>query len=120
MPLTIDEHNDPVPDCAVLRGDPRDYCDEHPSMALLVIEAADTSLQMNLTEKAERYATAGVTDYWVLDIVNRRLIVLRDPAPLPEGLGATAYRDQKTYDPTERITPLAAPQASILVSDLLP
>ncbi len=119
-PLRVDEYNNPLPDLAIVRGGPRDYPGRHPITADLVIEVADTSLQTDLTEQAERYATAGVTDYWVLDIVNRQLIVLRDPAPLPEGLGATAYRDQKTYAPTERIAPLAAPQGSILVSDLLP
>ncbi|MCE9566450.1 MAG: Uma2 family endonuclease [Planctomycetes bacterium] len=119
-PLTVDEYNDPFPDYAVVRGTPRDSNATHPATASLIVEVSDTTLQTDLTVKAERYATAGVTDYWVLDIVNRQLIVLRDPAPLPEGLGATAYRDQKTYAPTERISPLAAPQASILISDLLP
>ncbi|MFO0821749.1 MAG: hypothetical protein U0792_01295 [Gemmataceae bacterium] len=56
----------------------------------------------------------------MLDIVNRRLIVLRDPAPLPAGLGATAYRDQRTLTSTDLISPLAVPTASIRVADLLP
>lgn len=119
-PLTVDEENDPFPDFAVVRGSPRDNIESHPITGALVIEVSDTTLQMDLTEKAERYATAGVTDYWVLDVVNRELYVLRDPAPLPAGLGATAYRDQKKYAPTDRVSPLAAPQASVLVSDLLP
>jgi Uma2 family endonuclease len=120
LPMTVDEDNDPSPDLLVVRGSPRDFSIVHPVTANLIIEVADTSLQIDLTEKAERYATAGVTDYWVLDVVNRELYVLRDPAPLPAGLGATAYRDQKKYAPTDRVSPLAAPQASVLVSDLLP
>ncbi|WP_439628489.1 Uma2 family endonuclease [Gemmata sp.] len=120
MPLTVDEYNDPVPDVGVVRGEPRDFSDEHPSTAVMVIEVADTSLQIDLTEKAERYATAGVADYWVLDVVNRELYVLRDPAPLPAGLGATADRDQKKFTTSDRVSPLAAPHASVLVGDLLP
>lgn len=119
-PLTVDDHNDPFPDYAVVRGSPRDSNDSHPATASLIVEVADTSIRVDLTEKAERYATAGVADYWVLDLENRRLIVLRDPEPLPKGLGATAYRTQLVFAPTERVSPLAVAQASILVGDLLP
>lgn len=119
-PLTVDAENDPFPDFAVVQGSPRDNPAAHPTTAALVIEVADTSLREDLAEKAERYATAGVLDYWVLDIVNRRLHVLRDPQPLPKGLGATAYRTQQVLNPTDRVSPLAAPSASILVGDLLP
>ncbi|HVL12539.1 MAG TPA: Uma2 family endonuclease [Gemmata sp.] len=118
-PLKVDEANDPFPDVAVVKGSPRDYT-AHPSTAALVIEVADTSLSEDLAEKAERYATAGVADYWVLDIVNRQLHVLRDPQPLPKGFGVTAYRKQSVLGPADRVSPLAAPGTSILVGDLLP
>jgi Uma2 family endonuclease len=120
MPLKVDEDNDPFPDLAVIAGGPRDFFTAHPVTATLVVEVADTSLREDLAEKAERYATAGVADYWVLDIINRRLHVLRDPQPLPKGLGATAYRTQQVLGPTDRVSPLAAPTASIPVRDLLP
>jgi Uma2 family endonuclease len=118
-PLHVDEHNDPLPDVAVVPGVPRDYS-AHPVTAALVVEVSDTTLKVDLTEKAERYATAGVAEYWVLDLNSRRLLVLRDPAPLPAGLGATAYRTQLALNPTDSVSPLAAPSATILVSDLLP
>ncbi len=120
MPLNLDEFNYPLPDLAVVRGTPRDYSGVHPSTAELVVEVADTSLQIDITEKAERYATAGIADYWVLDIAGQQLHVFRDPAPLPAGLGATAYRTHLTVKPTERIAPLAVPHAMLLVGDLLP
>jgi Uma2 family endonuclease len=119
MPLRVDEDNDPFPDLAVMGG-ARTFSTTHPTTAELVIEVADTSLREDLSEKAERYATAGVADYWVLDIVNRQLHVLRNPQPLAKGLGATAYRDQTVLGPADRISPLAAPTGSILVGDLLP
>jgi Uma2 family endonuclease len=120
MPLKVDEHNDPFPDLAAVAGGPRDFFTAHPATAALVVEVADTSLREDLAEKAERYATAGVADYWVLDIINRRMHVLRDPQPLAKGLGATAYRKQQILGPADRVSPLAAPHASILVGDLLP
>ena len=119
-PLHVDEFNDPLPDFAVVPGVPRDYHGRHPTTAHLVVEVADTSLMEDTTEKAERYATAGVPDYWVLDVVNRVLIVFRDPVPLPAGLGATAYRTRLTLAPAAHVTPLAVPAASLLVGDFLP
>jgi Uma2 family endonuclease len=119
-PLHIDEHNDPLPDLATVPGGPRDYSGRHPTTAALVVEVSDTTLATDITDKAERYATAGVADYWVLDLNGSRLLVFRDPVALPAGLGATAYRTQLTFGQTDLVAPLAAPSASILVADLLP
>jgi hypothetical protein len=112
-------HSDPQPDVGVFPGKFEDYTD-HPTTALLIVEVADTTLAFDTTTKAELYATAGVADYWVLGVENRQLHVFRDPQPLPAGLGATAYQTHLTLSPTDTVSPLAAPGASILVSDLLP
>ena len=111
----------PQPDVAVIPGSPRDYTD-HPTVAVLIVEVADTTLFYDTTTKAELYATANIADYWVLDLNNRQLHVFRDPQPLPlpQGLGAIAYKTHLTLGPTDRVSPLAAPAASILVADLLP
>jgi hypothetical protein len=53
-------------------------------------------------------------------VENRPLPVFRDPQPLPPALGATADQTHLTFSLTNRVSPLAAPGASILVSDLLP
>ncbi|MCE9566642.1 MAG: Uma2 family endonuclease [Planctomycetes bacterium] len=119
LPLTPSQHTDPVPDIAVIAGT-LVGSPGHPTTAALVIEVSDTTLNTDLTEKAELYATAGITDYWVLDVTNRQMHVFRDPQPLPAGLGATAYRTHLTLAPADSVSPLAAPTASILVSELLP
>jgi Uma2 family endonuclease len=120
MPFHVDEFNDPFPDLAVVPGSPRDYAHVHPTKAALVIEVSDTTLRTDATVKAERYATAGVADYWILDLADRKLLVFRDPVALPAGLGATAYRTQLALNPTDRVSPLAVATASILIADLLP
>jgi hypothetical protein len=116
----VDTYNDPLPDLAIVQGSPRDYAGGHPTTAALVVEVSDTTLRIDLTEKAERYPTALIADYWVLDLTARQLRVLRNPKQLPKGLGATAYSTQLTFGPTDRLAPLAAPQSSVLVGDLLP
>lgn len=112
--------NDPGPDIAVVPGAIRDYATRTPTTAVLVVEISDSTLTIDTTTKAELYATAGVPDYWVVDLQHRQLQVYRDPAPLPAGLGATAYRTHTILGPTDRVSPLAVPGASITVSDLLP
>lgn len=109
--------SEPEPDVSILPGRFEDYTD-HPSTALLIVEVADTSLDLDTTTKAELYATAGITDYWVLDVMNGRLLVFRDPMPI--AAGGTAYRTHLTFTPTDSIAPLAAPAYSVRVADLLP
>ena len=81
-----------------------------PEDLLLLVEIADTTLRFDVTVKAALYARAGVIEYWVLDVVGRRLLVHRDPR-------AGAYADITVYDEHERVSPLAAPHASFLVAD---
>jgi Uma2 family endonuclease len=109
----------PQPDAVVVPGSPRAYTD-HPTVAALLVEVSEATLFYDTTTKAELYATAGVPEYWVLDVDNRQLHVFRDPAALPATLGATAYQTHLTLAPTDHVSPLAAPHASIPVSDLLP
>jgi Uma2 family endonuclease len=118
--FNVGTNNDPGPDLAIVPGAIRDYTAQAPTIALLIVEVADTSLMMDTTTKSELYATAGVPEYWVIDLEHNQLIVFRDPQSLPKGLGATAYKTHLTFGPTDHVSPLATPQAAVLVSDLLP
>lgn len=120
LPLNTGGRTNPQPDLAVVPGGPRDYLPAHPTTAALVVEVSDTTLAEDTTTKAEKYASAGVQDYWVLDLTARELIVFRDPQPLPATLGTTAYRDRQTLRPGDTIAPLAAPNSPVPVADLLP
>ena len=110
LPLRQGNH-DPEPDLAVVPGGPRDYTTM--PAALLVVEVADSSFHYDTGTKAQIYAAAGLADYWVLDIGDRRLLVFRDP-------DASGYRSELTLAETDTIAPLAAPTGSIRVADLLP
>lgn len=83
-----------------------------PETIRLLIEVSVTSLAFDLGAKAALYARAGLSDYWVLDVNGRRMIVHRDPA---EG----RYCSIVAYGEDELISPQAAPDASIRVRDLL-
>ncbi|QEL15744.1 Uma2 family endonuclease [Limnoglobus roseus] len=117
LPIFVKRDTDPIPDFAVVVGSPRDF-PTHPTTAALVVEVADSSLALDTTTKAELYATAGIADYWVIDIQHRVLLVFRDPSPLPDG--GMHYRTQLALTPADSVSPLAAPTATIRVADLLP
>ena len=115
-PVALDEHNDPEPDVVVLSKNMREY------LALgtppvedirLLIEVSDSTLEFDLNRKATLYARAGVVEYWVLDLPNRRLHIHLNPS---EG----GYGRVLTLAESQAIAPLANPEATVVVSTLLP
>lgn len=120
MPLVLSQRTDPVPDVAVLTGSPRDYVATQPTTAVLVLEVSDTSMATDTGEKARLYAAGGIADYWVVDLNSRVVIVHRDPQPDPASPSGSSYATVLTLTPGQNVSPLAAPQATVNVADLLP
>lgn len=114
-PLSLGQVSEPEPDVAAVRGAIRDFVREHPRSAGLVVEVADTSVRLDRTDKAEIYARAGIPEYWILNLPGRCLEVRRDPDP-----AQGEYRQLTTHGEDGAVSPLAAPDASIAVRDLLP
>jgi Uma2 family endonuclease len=79
-PIDAGPDSQPEPDVAVVRGDPRDLLDRHPSGAdlALVVEISVTSHAEDRA-KAAVYARAGVPEYWQLDVPARRVVVRTEP-----------------------------------------
>jgi len=117
-PISLSDSR-PEPDAAVVPGSPRDYLTSHPPTALLAVEVSDTTLTYDLTTKAELYATAGIPEYWVIDLDGKQLHVFRDPAPLPAALDATTDGTHLTFTSGQTVTPLHATNA-VNVGDMLP
>ena len=109
------EINEPEPDGAVFRETATVYSNDNPGPndVLLIVEIADTSLRFDLRTKAARYSRAGIADYWVLDIVGRRLYVHREPTE-------DGYRNVTVYAEGESLASLARPDAEVRVGELLP
>lgn len=111
-PLDLGEDTEPMPDLAVIAGDPAASA-EVPATAALIVEVADSSVRYDRTRKARVYARAGIADYWIVNLVDRTLEVYRQP-------GADGYADPRVYRPGDTVAPLAAPEATLAVADLLP
>ncbi len=119
-PIAPDEESEPEPDLAVVPGTQREYLAAHPSRPVLVLEVAESSLSFDRREKGSLYARAQVLDYWIVNLVDRVLEVYREPAPSPEALYGWTYRRVQHLGARDSISPLAAPAATISVTDLLP
>ena len=118
-PFNIGQRSQPEPDVYVARGEIRDYAKAHPRTAEIVIEIADTTLRMDLGKKAALYASAGVPDYWVVDLKNRQLVVHREPEEDLESPSGFRYRSVSRHAESEFVKPLRA-DAEVKVADLLP
>ncbi|MEM6757731.1 MAG: Uma2 family endonuclease [Planctomycetota bacterium] len=115
-PLQAGEDSKPEPDLAVVEGRPGG-ADRHPSAAVLVVEVSLSSLDYDRHDKASIYAAAGFADYWVVDVVGRRIVVFRDPAADPAAPHGASYRTISTHLPGDPVRPIALPGAVIDPAD---
>jgi Uma2 family endonuclease len=70
--------------------------------------------------KVNVYAAGKIPEYWVVDVNGQQLLVFRDPQPDVTEPDTHTYTTQLTLGPSDTVSPLAAPNATIRVSDLLP
>ena len=118
-PVALDETSEPEPDVIIVRGKPLDYLHGHPSIPLLVVEVADTSMARD-RRKSGLYARAGVEDYWIVNLVDHVLEVYRQPRPAPAAAYGARYRSVRLLRRTATVVPLAKPRARLRVARLLP
>ena len=106
-PLEASAYSQPMPDGMILRGAPRDFKDSLPSNAVLVIEVADSSLHFDRTVKAKLYSAANVPEYWIINLADKVIEVMRDPAPDAD------YKTKSVAKAGDTLTLVAAPEISI-------
>lgn len=119
MPLDLGPGSEPEPDVAVVRGMLRSV-KKHPKTALLVIEVSDTTLAYDRGRKASLYASRGIRDYWIVNLIDHCLEVHRRPARDPKAPFGFTYADVRMYRDGEAVSPIATRRASIPIADLLP
>ncbi len=66
-------------DAVVFRDAPVDMKLLDPALVILAVEIADTTLDRDLGPKMREYATAGIPEYWVIDINAKRVHIMRRP-----------------------------------------
>jgi Uma2 family endonuclease len=118
--LDLSPHGIPSPDLAVRSGSPQAATRTIAKSALLVVEVSDTTLAYDRNYKSSLYAAGGIADYWIVNLVQRQLEVYRAPVADSTQLFGFRYNSRTILDPPDKVSPLAAPHASITVLDLLP
>lgn len=114
-PVRLSSHSEPEPDVTVVRRRPEGYAAHHPGPrdVLLVVEVAETTLPFDLLVKAPLYATAGIGEYWVVDIEGDRIEAYRQP-------GDGGYDATTRHGRGEALSPAAFPDLDVAVDEVLP
>jgi len=112
--LRVSPHSMPEPDLMLLvpRADFYREAPIRPEDVLLVIEVADTSLRYDREVKMPLYASAGVREYWIVDIAGRRVEIYGAPA-------AARYLRVEHAGPGMPFAPEAFPDVVLIVAEIL-
>jgi Uma2 family endonuclease len=110
LPLALSDDTEPEPDVAIVPLG--NYRTEHPRTALLIIEVADSTLKKD-RRKAAVYASAGIAEYWIVNLGARTIEVYARP----EG---DRYAEVRTLRSGDTLRPLALPDVALAVAEILP
>lgn len=80
-PVVLNVHSEPEPDLAILKRKENFYADghPHPEDIQLIVEVADTTLEKDRTVKKQLYASAGITEYWIINLPDQQVEQYLDP-----------------------------------------
>jgi Uma2 family endonuclease len=107
--IELTDSSQPEPDFLVLKHTDDFYLERDAKIdeIALLVEVADSSLQMDLNRKREIYAKAGVAEYWVVDLKNKRLVI--HLGPQADG----SYAQVTHHQPDTTCTPQQLPDCNL-------
>ena len=112
--IVLGEHGEPEPDIVLLRFRADFYAesDETPEDVLLIVEVADSPEAYDRRVKGPLCARFGIPDCWLVDLNRDLVTVYRDPMP-------NGYASSRVYRRGESVSPLAFPDLTVAVDDIL-
>jgi Uma2 family endonuclease len=114
MPLLLSPRSAPEPDVAVVPGTSKDYRKSHPTRALLVVEISESSLPHDRLTKSRIYARANIPEYWIVNLRDGTLEVMRGPDP-----GKRVFTSIEELGAGDLVELVALPGVTISVEDLV-
>ena len=118
-PFNAGENGRPEPDIAVVRPESLS-ADEPPSEAILLVEISKATLRYDQTTKASLYASLGVPDYWIVNLIENQVEVYRQPIESAGAQFGHEYASRQIYRSGQSVTLLETPAVSIEVDGMLP
>ena len=111
-PITLG-NSEPEPDISIVRLPNTKYLSRHPYAEDIywLIEISNTTLEDDLNRKKRIYASAGINEYWIVDLKNTELIVFKEASD-------NDYKTKITLKKGE-VNPIAFPNLKIEVIKLL-
>lgn len=119
-PIVLPSNSEPEPDFTIVRRRADNYLSAHPNPAdiLLVIEIADSSLNYDQKVKLPLYAEAGISDYWLFNLVENHLEAYSEP--YQEVQGNFGYSVKRILLPNRAIALSCFPDLSLNLSKIFP
>jgi Uma2 family endonuclease len=116
-PVQVHRTYEPLPDIAVVRGEPDTYEIRHPKPAdvAMIVEISDSTLTKDRGEKQVNYARGGVSVNWIVSLTDRQVEVYT-------GLNADGYASCVIYK-SEQSVPVVIDRVEvgqIAVDEILP
>jgi Uma2 family endonuclease len=113
-PVRLDGSSEPQPDLMLVKPSHNFYRNRHPKAedVFLLIEVSDSTLETDRAVKLPVYARAGITEVWIVDLVNGALEVYRNPQSI-------SFASAQILHEGDSAAPAAFPDAVIEVSKLL-
>ncbi len=122
QPITL-AASEPEPDIAIVRSEAARYIDRHPGPAdvALVIEVADSSLDLDRSIKQRIYAAAGIPMYVLVNLAERQAAIMTQPLSAA-GQEPASYQTHRIIDDRSAVAIELAGQrlSEICVADVMP
>jgi Uma2 family endonuclease len=119
-PISIPPNSEPEPDLAIVRNRADDYFIHHPkpSDILLVIEISNSTLKYDREVKLPLYAEAGISDYWIFNLIKYCLECYSQP--YQDSQGNFDYRRKLILLPNESVKLPSFPDLVLDLSKVFP
>jgi Uma2 family endonuclease len=119
-PIVLSDRTEPEPDIVIARQRSDEYVNSHPTPndIILIIEVADSTLTYDRQIKLPLYATAGIQEYWIVNLIDNRLEVYREPDQDFQGEGI--YTKNQIYLPSKSIELPEFTDTTIVLADIFP
>ncbi len=114
-PLAESEISEPQPDLMLLahRDDRYDFGHPQPQDVLLLVEAAESSINYDRHTKLPFYPAAGIREVWIVNLQADRIESYTEPE-------AGGYRVTRRYGLGDRLAPAALPDLQLAVAQIIP